>query len=61
MLDISSSEKVDEFERALASYRQAIESGLVIHTAFVSMRASQEIDDLREYLLVPFPIFAHDS
>ncbi|KAL5480301.1 hypothetical protein ACEPAI_1571 [Sanghuangporus weigelae] len=46
MLDISSSQKIDEFERSLASFKQEIESGVALHTAFVSMRVPQGIDEL---------------
>ncbi|KAL5504762.1 hypothetical protein ACEPAH_7425 [Sanghuangporus vaninii] len=46
MLDFDSSQKIDEFERALVSFKQQIDSGLVLHTAFVSMRTSQRLDDM---------------
>ncbi|KAL5501079.1 hypothetical protein ACEPAH_9466 [Sanghuangporus vaninii] len=46
MLDVSSGQKIGEFERALAGFKQQIESGVVLHTAIVSTRLPQEIDDL---------------
>ncbi|KAL5521307.1 hypothetical protein ACEPAG_9230 [Sanghuangporus baumii] len=46
MLDLDSSKKIDDFEGALASFKQQIESGVTLHTAFVSMRVSEGIDDL---------------
>ncbi|KAL5522012.1 hypothetical protein ACEPAF_1868 [Sanghuangporus sanghuang] len=46
MLDVSSGQKIGEFERALAGFKQQIESGVVLHTAIVSTRVPQEIDDL---------------
>ncbi|KAL5504574.1 hypothetical protein ACEPAH_7235 [Sanghuangporus vaninii] len=49
MLDLSSSQKIDEFEQVLASFKQQIDSGVALHTAFVSMRASQGIDDILLY------------
>ncbi|KAL5521305.1 hypothetical protein ACEPAG_9228 [Sanghuangporus baumii] len=46
VLDSSSGQKVDEFERALESFKQKIDSGLVLHTAIVSMRTSQGMNDI---------------
>ncbi|KAL5480457.1 hypothetical protein ACEPAI_1727 [Sanghuangporus weigelae] len=46
MLDVSSGQKIGEFECALAGFKQQIESGVILHTAIVSTRVPQEIDDL---------------
>ncbi|KAL5522204.1 hypothetical protein ACEPAF_2061 [Sanghuangporus sanghuang] len=46
MLDISSNEKIDEFERSLADLKQQIESGVILQTAIVSMRTPGAIDEL---------------
>ena len=48
---MSSSQKIDEFEQALASFKQQIESGVVLQTAIVSTRTPQKIDDLHVYKL----------
>ena len=53
MLDITSSEKVDEFERSLSDFRKRIESGAVIHTAVVSLRVSEGINTLRAFSVLP--------
>ncbi|KAL5483282.1 hypothetical protein ACEPAI_8512 [Sanghuangporus weigelae] len=49
MLDLSSSQKIDEFEQVLASFKQQIDSGVALHTAFVSMRTSQGTNDILLY------------
>ena len=49
MLDFSSSQKVDKFEQSLASFKQQIESGVILHTAFVSMQVPREINELCEH------------
>ncbi|KAL5522077.1 hypothetical protein ACEPAF_1934 [Sanghuangporus sanghuang] len=46
MFDVCSGEKIDEFERSLASFKQQIESGVILHTAVVSMRMPEGINDL---------------
>ena len=51
MLDLSSGEKMDEFEQSLANCKRKIESGATIQTAVVSLRAAQKIDLVRTYLL----------
>ena len=46
VLDITSSQKIDEFEQSLANFKQLIESGVVLHTAtIVSGKISQRIDE----------------
>ncbi|KAL5522491.1 hypothetical protein ACEPAG_8507 [Sanghuangporus baumii] len=49
MLDIDSAQKIDEFERSLCSFRQQIDSGVVLHTAIISIRKAEEIGDLFLY------------
>ncbi|KAL5480348.1 hypothetical protein ACEPAI_1618 [Sanghuangporus weigelae] len=46
MLDITSTQKIDEFERALANFKRQIDSGVVVYTSVVSMRTPRKIDDL---------------
>ncbi|KAL5521321.1 hypothetical protein ACEPAG_9245 [Sanghuangporus baumii] len=46
MLDADSSQKVNEFEGALEKLKKEIDSGVALHTAFVSMRTSEGINDL---------------
>ncbi|KAL5531915.1 hypothetical protein ACEPAF_5478 [Sanghuangporus sanghuang] len=46
MLDVDSSQKVNEFEGALEKLKEEIDSGMTLHTAFVSMRTSEGINDL---------------
>ena len=53
MLDLSSSQKIDAFERALDSFKQQIDSGLTLHNAFISMRTSQKLDDICALLIFP--------
>ena len=48
VLDISSSQKIDEFEQSLANFKQQIESGVVLHTAtIVSGKMTQRINEDR--------------
>ena len=56
MVDVSSSEKIIEFERTIEAFKQQIESGVTIHIAIVSMRTPRKIDDLCTSLssLMPF-------
>ncbi|OCB91509.1 WD40 repeat-like protein [Sanghuangporus baumii] len=49
MFDVSSDERVDEFERSLAGFKQQIESGVILHTAIVSMRVPEGINDVCRY------------
>ncbi|KAL5522144.1 hypothetical protein ACEPAF_2001 [Sanghuangporus sanghuang] len=46
MLDITSTQKIDEFERAFANFKRQIDSGVVVYTSVVSMRTPRKIDDL---------------
>ena len=46
MFDISSSGKVDEFEKALADLKAKISTGATLHTAVVSLRTSERVDIL---------------
>lgn len=61
MLDLGSTQKIDNFEHALASFKQQIESGVVLHTAFVSMRTSERLDDLCAYRLDYNSHVTHDK
>ncbi|KAL5512428.1 hypothetical protein ACEPAG_3420 [Sanghuangporus baumii] len=46
VFDATSIQKIDEFERALANFKQQIESGVILQTAVVSMRTPGAIDEL---------------
>ena len=54
MLDATSSQKVDEFERSLASLKEQIDSGIIRETALVSVRAAGRIDTLCSYIFSHF-------
>ena len=46
MLDVSASQRIDEFEEALEGFRNEIESGTVLHTALVSSQILQGVDEI---------------
>ncbi|KAL5498172.1 hypothetical protein ACEPAH_2302 [Sanghuangporus vaninii] len=46
MLRIDSYQKTDEFQKTLIKFKKEIDSGVILHTAFVSVRATQGIDKL---------------
>ncbi|KAL5522215.1 hypothetical protein ACEPAF_2072 [Sanghuangporus sanghuang] len=50
MFEITSGQKIDEFEQALASFKRQIESSVIVQAAVVSMRTPRGIDELCSYL-----------
>lgn len=48
---MDSSEKLDELMLALERFRKEIDSGMVLQTAFVSIRTSRWIDSIRACLV----------
>ena len=53
MLDRGSSDKIDEFEQSLTTFKEAIESGINLQIALVSVRMSHRIDEIRECHSIP--------
>ena len=49
---MSSSDKIDEFEKSLTRYKSAIESGVNLYTAFASVRILDSIDEICAWLPV---------
>lgn len=50
MLEVDVAQKIDEFQQCLAKFKTDVDSGVTLHHAFVSIRASHEIDKLCPYL-----------
>ncbi|KAL5498136.1 hypothetical protein ACEPAH_2266 [Sanghuangporus vaninii] len=46
MLEFNSCQKIDEFRRVFDQLKREIDSGVTLHTAFISMRAARRIDAL---------------
>ncbi|KAL5520517.1 hypothetical protein ACEPAG_9741 [Sanghuangporus baumii] len=46
MREFDSSRKINEFQESLAKFKKEIDSGVILHTAFVSVRAVQGIDKI---------------
>lgn len=51
MLDPKASEKIDEFKDSFIQLRNALDSGIGLHTAFVSSRMSDKVDAICTYHL----------
>lgn len=54
MLSLDGSNKIEEFQQALARLREALNMGNVIYDAFVSARMSNIVENMCEYELHPF-------
>lgn len=51
MLDLHASQKIDEFKDTFVKLGNALDSGIGLHTAFVSSRMSDKVDAICTYHL----------
>ena len=61
MLDSNASGKIDEFERALEGFREEIESDTALHTAVVSSRVLQEVEETGQFSICCLAKISHLS
>ena len=46
MVDTEASQKIDEFEMALDRFKKDIDSGIVLHTSFVSSSVLERVGEI---------------